>query len=303
LLEHGADPNDEETPYHVPEGYDNTVMKILLESGTCNEASLGCMLLRKTDWHDLEGIQLLLEGGVDPNFMTQFKDNGFHHALRRDNRIEIIQLLLDHGADPAIQNTREDRSATAMAAHKGRGDVLKLLEERGFSLELNGAENLIAACAKAEREAIRSIADAEPGWVRKVVADGGNLLAAFAGNGNLEGVRCLLDLGVRADALCKQRDPTFDVAKDSTALHVAAWRARPSVVKELIARGTPVNALDGQGRTALMLAVKACVDSYWSDRRTPESIEDLLKAGASVTGITIPTGYDEADKLLHRYAP
>ena len=27
LLEYGADPNDEETPYHVPEGYDNAVMK------------------------------------------------------------------------------------------------------------------------------------------------------------------------------------------------------------------------------------------------------------------------------------
>ena len=40
LLERGADPNDEETPYHVPEGYDNTVMKIMLESGKLNAASL-----------------------------------------------------------------------------------------------------------------------------------------------------------------------------------------------------------------------------------------------------------------------
>jgi hypothetical protein len=32
LIERGADPNDEETPYHVIETDDNTVLKILLES-------------------------------------------------------------------------------------------------------------------------------------------------------------------------------------------------------------------------------------------------------------------------------
>ena len=42
LLERGADPNDEETPYHVTETTDNSVLKILLESGKLNEKSLGC---------------------------------------------------------------------------------------------------------------------------------------------------------------------------------------------------------------------------------------------------------------------
>src|SRR5581483_1761438 len=32
LLERGADPNDEETPYHVPETWDNSVMRVLLDS-------------------------------------------------------------------------------------------------------------------------------------------------------------------------------------------------------------------------------------------------------------------------------
>jgi ankyrin repeat protein len=85
---------------------------------------------------------------------------------------------------------------------------------------------------------------------------------------------------------------------DSTALHVAAWRARPEVVKELIIRGASVNAIDAQGRTALQLAVKACVDSYWTDRRSPDSVRVLLEAGASVEGIELPTGYDEVDVLL-----
>jgi hypothetical protein len=82
---------------------------------------------------------------------------------------------------------------------------------------------------------------------------------------------------------------------------VAAWRAWPTAVKELIKRGTPVNALDGKGRTALALAVKACVDSYWTDRRSPDSVEALLRAGASTAGIDLPSGYDETDALLERH--
>ena len=69
-------------------------------------------------------------------------------------------------------------------------------------------------------------------------------------------------------------------------------------MKELIARGTPVNATDAQGRTALQLAVRACVDSYWTERRTPESVRTLLAAGAATGGIDLPTGYDEIDRLL-----
>src|SRR5580658_5399902 len=97
LLERGADPNDEETPYHVPEGYDNTVMEVLLESGKLNDTSLTWMLLRKTDWHDEKGLLLVLEHGGDPNSVTRFGGNALHHALRRDNGLIMIKMLLDHG--------------------------------------------------------------------------------------------------------------------------------------------------------------------------------------------------------------
>jgi len=48
--------------------------------------------------------------------------------------------------------------------------------------------------------------------------------------------------------------------------------------------------------------VRACVDSYWSHRRSPESAEALLRAGASVRGVAFPSGYAEVDELLRRYA-
>jgi ankyrin repeat protein len=297
LLEHGADPNDEETPYHVPEGYDNTVLKILIESGKLNADSVTTMLLRKTDWHDQEGIRFLLEHGADPNRMTRWHHTALHHAVKRDNGMPIIEMLFDHGADPSLPNRRDGRSATAMAARRGRGDVLKSIERRGMAPGLQGVDQLIAACAKDDREAVRLLAKNEPDLLRQLLTEGGTLLAEFAGTANTEGVRQLLDLGVNPSALY-EGDPYFDIAKDSTALHVAAWRAWPTTVSLLVQRGAPVNALDARGRTALFLAVRACVDSYWKYRRTPESVEALLRAGASTEGIDIPSGYDEVDKLL-----
>jgi ankyrin repeat protein len=301
LLERGADPNDEETTYHVAETYDNRVMEVLLKSGKLNTRSLVTLLVRKGDWHDIKGMRMALEHQADPNAGTMWGYNGFQHALRRDNRLEMIELLLEFGADPSLRNARDGRSGFELAAGRGRGDVLDLFERRGIALELDGVHRLIAACARNDRAAMEALAAREPGLRDELIAQGGRSLGGFAGNGNVEGVRCLLDLGVSANATFTPEDGYWGLTRDSPALHVAAWRAWPAVVKELIARGAEVNASDERGRTALQLAVKACVDSYWTDRRTPESVAALLEAEATVSGIAIPSGYDEVDELLRRY--
>ena len=296
LLERGADPNDEETPYHAPETTDNTTLRILLDSGRLNADSLTTMLLRKVDWHDPDGLRLVLERGADPNRMQPWGHSALHHAVRRDNSVAMIELLLAHGADPSLPDVRDARSASAMAARRGRADVLALFQQRGTSA-LAGVDRLIAACALDDRETARALIAAEPALRSELVAQGGRLLAEFAGVGNTAGVRNLLDCGVSPAALY-EGDGYFGIAADSTALHVAAWRAWPDVVRELIARGTPVNAVDGKGRTALALAVKACVDSFWTERRSPESVKALLDAGAHAAGVEIPSGCDQVDVLL-----
>jgi ankyrin repeat protein len=306
LLERGADPNDEETPYHAPEGYDNAALQALVESGKLTDDSLATIFIRKTDWHDYDGIRWLLERGVDPDLPSRFGKTALHNAILSDNHVAIVELLLDHGADPTRVAARPDRwnaefsgrTAIQMAARRGRGDVLDRFARRGVSVELPGVEGLIAACARNDGDAVRALAAREPGLVRELVAEGARLLAEFAGNGNTEGVRHLLDLGVAADASFAEGDGYFGVARDSTALHVAAWRARHETVKLLVERGAPVDAPDGAGRTPLMLAVRAGTDSYWAEMRSPESIRTLLAAGASPRGMALPTGWPEADDLL-----
>lgn len=299
LLERGADPNDGETPYHAPEAWDNAAMEVLLGSGRITPENLVVMLIRKHDWHDRAGVALVLAHGADPNLQGLWGRPALHHAVARDNDADIIALLLDHGADPVSRVHGE--SAFTLAARRGRGDLLELFERRGMAADFDPAERLIAACARDDAEGVRAIVEQHPDAVRAVLAKGGRLLAQFAGVGNAAGVRHLLDLGVDVAARFPEGDGYFDVAPGSTALHVAAWRARHETVRVLIGRGAPADVRDGRGRTPLMLAVRACVDSYWTRLRAPDSVDALLRAGASVRGVPYPSGYDEVDALLRRH--
>jgi ankyrin repeat protein len=301
LLERGGDPNDDETPYHVPESYDLSVLRVMLESGKLTPDNLATILLRKNDWHDLEGVKLMLANGADPDRMTRWGYTGLHQSLRRDNSLEIVQAMLDHGADPHLRNLQNNQSGISMAARRGRSDVLLAMQQRGISIELQGVERLIAACAMNDEESIRAQVKDDPAPVQQLREQGGTLLSEFAGNGNTDGVRHLLDLGVDVAARYKEGDPYYDIARDSTALHVAAWRSRPATVRLLIERGAPVDLPDGKGRTPLSLAVRACVDSYWTDRRTPESVVALLHAGASARNVEYPSGYAKVDEVLRQF--
>jgi ankyrin repeat protein len=308
LLEHGADPNDEETPYHVPERYDNTVLRILLDSGKLNDDSLATLLLRKTDWHDYEGIKLLLEHGVDANRTTHWGKTALHNAAVSDNDISIFELLLDHGGNPLLLAEKPDRSSHVapmsviqIAAGRGRGDVLDLFRRRGIPIDTVGVDTLLVACALGDKYAIDERVADEPSLVGKLLGNGGIFLTRFAGNGNTNGVELLLNLGVPVDARSLHGDGYFGLPPMSTALHSGAWRGRHPVVKLLISRGADVNAKTFNDHTPLQLAVKATVDSYWTARRSTESIEALLDAGGSMDGISVPTGYDEADEIFRRH--
>ena len=93
----------------------------------------------------------------------------------------------------------------------------------------------------------------------------------------------------------------FAASLDCTVTPMAlASATQQATVKLLIERGAPVNVLDGEGRTPLALAVRACVDSYWVYRCSPESVQMLLNAGASVNGVEFPSGYAEVDELLRQ---
>ena len=295
LIERGANPNDEDAVYHSPEGYDLGAMRVLVETGKVTPENLSVMLVRKCDWHDYEGVKYLLEHGADANLGGSRGWYPLLHSIARNNSLTIIALLLDHHADPT---TRKDgRSSIGLAARRGRGDILDLFVKRGITLDLQGVDRLIGACAMNDAARVRELTQREPQLVAQLLEQGGTLLAEFTGTWNTAGVRSLLDLGVPVTARYKG-DGYFDLAPDSTALHVAAWQLRADLVQLLLERGAAVDARDARNRTPLQLAVKACVDSYWTERRTPEPARLLLRAGATTAGVPVPSGYADLDKLF-----
>ncbi|MEZ4416995.1 MAG: ankyrin repeat domain-containing protein [Gemmatimonadota bacterium] len=126
LLERGADPNDGETPYHAPEGYDSRAMQLVVESGRLHADGLTTMLHRKLDWHDLEGVRWLLDHGADPNRMSAWGRRALHQAVLRECPLDLIEALLERGADPALPDG-EGRSALEEAERLGRAEVVRLL--------------------------------------------------------------------------------------------------------------------------------------------------------------------------------
>jgi hypothetical protein len=208
-----------------------------------------------------------------------------HNALISDNGLGIIEALLDHGADPTIiakipgrggDTSIRDKSCIAVAARRGRADALAAFQKRGYSIGLEGAEQLILACALDDGPTIARLTAHEPELVREVLADGPTLIGEFASNNNAAGVCRLIDLGVPVDSRYKG-DGYHGIAPDSTPLHIAAWKAWPAVVEVLVARGADVSARDGKGRTPLELFELAAASSFWSQRAKAAGAAGLAK--------------------------
>ena len=180
----------------------------------------------------------------------------------------------------------------------GRADVLDLFERRGFTATFDPDAAFLAACARGDEARARAIAAAEPERLARLQTEHKEILADFAGAGNmLAGVRLLLDLGFDINSR------TSAASGGDTALHVAVWHERLSTVKLLIERGAPLEATNGRGATPLSLAVSSLVEvSEWTPHGSTDIVAALLDAGARVEAVErFPSGSAKADELLRRY--
>ena len=297
LLDKGADPNDGETEYHAPEWFDNRPMEIIVESGKLAPIGLTTMLHRKLDWTNYEGVVWLLDHGADPNAVSHWGARALDHSIGRDNALRFLEALLDHGADPGLA-TADGVNAFMRAAASGRADVLDLFASRGFTHELQGDAAFLEACARGDVKKARELADEDPELIERVQSERPDTLANFAGAGNTEGVRLLLDLGFAIDS--RSHHPG---SRGSSALHLAVWRERLPTVELLLDHGAPLESKDPAGDTPLGLATRALTEmSEWTPHESTAIVQVLLQAGADVSAVRrFPTGSPEADDLLRRF--
>ncbi|MEM8703388.1 MAG: ankyrin repeat domain-containing protein [Pseudomonadota bacterium] len=151
LLEHGANPNDDESLYHSTELGHTRALALLLKHGAKPDGTNA--LPRALDFDSVEMVRMLLEAGADPNLTVPDHPSGqpmntipsLHQAARRGGSVEVVELLLKFGADPNA--LWDGHTAHAMARIYGNEAVADDLAGKGFAAALDSNEAILSACA------------------------------------------------------------------------------------------------------------------------------------------------------------
>jgi hypothetical protein len=300
LLDAGADPNDDQSLYHAVERFSLDALELLYRHGLKPEWLSYCML-HQIDLGYLAGVRWFLDHGADPNVRHPSGLSALHWAIQRPGTDAIVELLLERGAD-AQANTfsscgatphPEGRSALDLAERwHGKVEVAAALERRGATRgERSALDQLIVAAAYGDEARARSLLDAEPELLAQARSWDRPRVAAFAESGNRPGAVILAKLG-------------FDLQAASwmnmTALHWAACRGNPQLLRELLELGAPMVDVPGFG-TPFHTAIQQRWSSFgW---RPGESdylgvVRVLLAAGAKLPSELRPSGDAEIDALL-----
>ncbi|MBO9448740.1 ankyrin repeat domain-containing protein [Tropicibacter sp. R16_0] len=237
LLDHGADPNDNESLYHATELGHLDGLRMLLAAGADPKGTNA--LLRALDFNARDMVALLLENGADADEFDATPVGGeepwvmpsLHQAARRMVDGDIVRLLLDHGADP----NRVYGGCTAYGFARVFGNVAlaRAIEETGNAPVLTKAEQLLASAAEGEVPLGAHLhTDDLPREYKTLIRSILHL------PGRLDHVKRLVALGL---------DPEEPDREGLTALHVAGWEGLPEMMEYLLSLEPDLGYLNGYG--------------------------------------------------------
>jgi ankyrin repeat protein len=191
LLEAGADPDDGESLCHAAESADPACVRLLLEAGARTAGTNA--LPRALDFERPQTVRLLLAYGADPNEMGSV-GNPLTHAIRCRRSPDVVRALLDAGADPSSRNAH-GISAHRLALRMGVTEVAELLGDADASVMSDLREDFVAACAPADRAAVRHMLARYPGLIETLDPEQLRTLPELAAEGCDEAVRLMVEVG------------------------------------------------------------------------------------------------------------
>ncbi len=237
LLEAGADPNDNESLYHATEANDLTCVRLLLDAGVKVDGTNA--LCRMLDFDKLEGLELLLAHGADPNERGGIS---LRHAIRRRRSLAHIQALLRAGADPGAVG-EDGMSLYVRAMVNGLPEIAARLETPGARESFTEQQRFLAASSRADGEEATAMLQANPGIVDSLSEEQLRLLPNLAAEGARDAVRLMVELGF----------PIATPGGDwkASALNHAVFRGDPELTEFLLDHGASWTEEHGYGDNVL----------------------------------------------------
>ncbi|MGR3804481.1 ankyrin repeat domain-containing protein [Marinibacterium profundimaris] len=239
LLDHGADPNDNESLYHATELGHRGGLRLLLAHGARPEGTNA--LLRALDFDDREAVALLLAAGADPAELPAGHPSGepalvagaLHQAARRMCSGATAELLIAHGADLSARFF--GHTAYALARMHGNGPVAGAIARAGGDTSLTAAEAQLARAADGTQ--------GSRDWIDMALLsdEARRLLCRMAGRpGALPHMRRLVEMGFDTNATDEM---------GLTPLMLSGWEGLGEVFAFFLSQGPDLGHVNGFGGT------------------------------------------------------
>jgi ankyrin repeat protein len=180
------------------------------------------------------------------------------------------------------------KTAHMVARDFGHEDVLALLMNHTPT-----SMKLAMACELGDDAMVAGLIASQPDLARTLGSDDRRRLAVAAQNNDVGPVRRMLESGWPSDVRGQH---------SATPLHWAAWHGNVDMVRELLRRNAPFDAVDEDyGGTPADWAVHASVQGWHPESGDyPGVLERLLDAGAKAPAITTNTRMSDAVREVLR---
>ncbi|KAL3461971.1 ankyrin repeat-containing domain protein [Aspergillus heterothallicus] len=273
LLAAGADVNvstdGRVTPLHtaISRGRPTEMTKRLIAAGADVNALdpySRSPVLQAAEAGRAELLQALLAAGADSTARTQQTQGTAFHLAATAGNAELVDPLLKAGLD-IDEEDRLGRTPLFVATMNSSLDFMRELIRRGANPNRAAHEQSMVWCAISRNytAGLRVLLEAGADISSPSVRDGNSILHELVATGvSREIVQLLLDNGA---------DPHAVGPAKRTALHHAVAHGRYKLVQPLIHGGTPIEAEDDNGDTALLMA----------SRTSCEGTRELLIYGAN----------------------
>ncbi len=306
LVEKGSDvnykDNNDVTPLHFACMSGNfKLVKFLIDKGADINAvsKAGRKPIFEAVWGaDLETIRFLEKMGGDLKDVNSYGNTPIHFAARNGN-IELIEYILSKGYD---LNQKNDAGQVPIvwAVAGNTPEVIKFLKEKGADInakDSDGKSLMFNAAARGSKETIELLQSYGLDINEKDNFGMTPLLSAI--RGGKETVEFLLDKGAEiAPKECMSGNScTID---GTTTLHHAMYANNPEIVELLIKRKAPLNVIDSNGSTPLMIAVNRGSDEIAQlliDNGADPDIKDIAY-GRTALHIAASKGYQKIASVL-----